>query len=310
VTSGVEVDLDRLADFVGGALDGTPDADDVRRLIDSDDDWADAYTTLVAADAAVSGQLRSWGADPAPIPDDVVARLDAALAGAVVARTANTAPAVQQIYPGDELAARRRKRQRFAIGLATAAAVLVCGAGGVTLLQLGTSNTDADKSSSAGSAANGGPGENQNGAPNAPDLASPDRGTDAAGGSGGPLLLVASGTDYAAATLAQVIGNAAQSRGSKALSGAAPAQPPVTGVPGELQRLITPTGRNACLTAIAKEYGGTVALVDYARYDGAPAVVVVLDGSPVAPGRRLAVVVGPACGEGGAIRQELYHTAL
>jgi hypothetical protein len=73
------VDQDRLADFVGGALEGTPDDDAVRALIESDPGWAAAHADLVAATAAVSADLRTVGSRPHAVPDDVAARLDALL---------------------------------------------------------------------------------------------------------------------------------------------------------------------------------------------------------------------------------------
>jgi hypothetical protein len=73
------VDLDRLADFVGGALDGTPDAAAVRTLIDTDPAWAAAHADLVAATSAVSADLRAVGSRPHAVPEDVAGRLDAFL---------------------------------------------------------------------------------------------------------------------------------------------------------------------------------------------------------------------------------------
>src|SRR5687767_1509067 len=70
------VDLDRLADFVGGALDGTADAAEVRRLITDDPAWAAAYTDLVTALDAVADDLVAYAAHRPTLPTDVAARLD------------------------------------------------------------------------------------------------------------------------------------------------------------------------------------------------------------------------------------------
>ncbi|MFY1674347.1 hypothetical protein ACN27G_31090 [Plantactinospora sp. WMMB334] len=77
-----EVDLDLLADYVGGALDGTSDENEVARLIAEDRSWAEAYTELTAAVDAVRLDLAGWAAEPTPMPSAVVDRLTAALGDA------------------------------------------------------------------------------------------------------------------------------------------------------------------------------------------------------------------------------------
>src|SRR4051812_2974836 len=144
---GPRVDLDRLADFVGGALDGTPDAEAVRHLITSDPVWADAYTALVSADEVVRGQLHDLGSEAPAVPDDVLQRLDAALAGAAPPRL-KVVPPVR-----DELAERRNRRRRWTVGLATAAAVLVCGSIGFTVLRNAPMQRDTASSSAGNGAA-------------------------------------------------------------------------------------------------------------------------------------------------------------
>ena len=78
--SGVDIDL--LADYVGGALDGTPDEAAVTALIAEDDAWREAHAALTEGVATVTADLRSFGAAPEPMPADVFARLDAALLAA------------------------------------------------------------------------------------------------------------------------------------------------------------------------------------------------------------------------------------
>ncbi|MEV4753982.1 hypothetical protein AB0J86_02550 [Micromonospora sp. NPDC049559] len=77
-----EVDIDLLADYVGGALEGTPDEDAVARLIAEEPEWAEAYATLVPAVDSVRGSLAGWGTSPVEMPADVSDRLLAALAQA------------------------------------------------------------------------------------------------------------------------------------------------------------------------------------------------------------------------------------
>jgi len=50
-----------------------------------------------------------------------------------------------------------------------------------------------------------------------------------------------------------------------------------------------------------------VTTVDFARFEGQPVLVTVIDGTRVAGGRHLVVVVGPDCGLGGAIADERYR---
>jgi hypothetical protein len=95
--------------------------------------------------------------------------------------------------------------------------------------------------------------------------------------------------------------NIEQGDGFKASTGA---------VPNPLQRLTDPAAQAACLNAITAEYGGRVSVVDFARFEGSPALVVVIDGARIAAGKRLVVVVGPTCGTGNAIADERYRTTI
>ncbi|MBM0278553.1 hypothetical protein JM949_26120, partial [Micromonospora sp. STR1s_6] len=77
-----EVDDDLLADYLGGALDGTPQQAEIDRLVSTDPAWADAYALLTPAVTEVRADLARW-AEPAPeMPPAIVDRLAAALAGA------------------------------------------------------------------------------------------------------------------------------------------------------------------------------------------------------------------------------------
>ncbi|MFC4149257.1 hypothetical protein ACFO0M_23665 [Micromonospora mangrovi] len=85
MTSGMfrEVDHDLLADYLGGALDGTPEQATVARLVDEDPAWREAYTLLAPALDLVRADLADWAAVPAPeLPLAVADRITAALAGA------------------------------------------------------------------------------------------------------------------------------------------------------------------------------------------------------------------------------------
>ncbi|GAB3949831.1 hypothetical protein GCM10027614_49240 [Micromonospora vulcania] len=77
-----EVDDDLLADYLGGALDGTPQQAEVAGLVDADPAWAQAYALLAPAVTAVSADLSRW-AEPTPeLPPAIADRLAAALAAA------------------------------------------------------------------------------------------------------------------------------------------------------------------------------------------------------------------------------------
>jgi hypothetical protein len=170
-----------------------------------------------------------------------------------------------------------------------------------------------------------------------PRLASPERATstaarpampDSAGGAGAPaasdaggtapsLALLSSGRDYQPGTVRgvapQVAAQAAPNdRGQQSVPGAkevAPLAAP-TAVPDPLRRLAEPSALAACVSAITREYGGQVTLVDFARFQGSPALVVLLTGAFHTPGRQWVVVVGPRCGQGGAIADEVYNTPV
>ena len=73
---------------------------------------------------------------------------------------------------------------------------------------------------------------------------------------------------------------------------------------GPLDRLTNPDALRACLAAIDLVHAGTPSLVDFAEFQGTPALVVVVQ----EPNRVVAVVVGAACGQGSA--NELYSAPI
>jgi hypothetical protein len=326
VTKGndIDVDLDRLADFMGGALDGTPDADAVRRLVATDPGWSRAYAALMDADAAVRVDLAAFAADPVALPHDVAARLDSALRAAPVdapdpasdghmtahidrpasrrraerdavsfasaarsdARPTDTRPA------GARRPEARRARRRWAVALSAAAAVVVGALGVSTLVpQLAQHNSSSTAGADKGAQVAAG---------------SPEGGTSAA-----DVPTLASGTDYRPDTLGALATYNAPAapntqRSAEGLPQGPRAADSAGGVPDELAPLTPPAARAACLDAITRQDGGTVVVVDYARFEGRPALIVVLTGTRVAGNRRWAVVVGPQCGRGGAIADERF----
>jgi hypothetical protein len=73
---------------------------------------------------------------------------------------------------------------------------------------------------------------------------------------------------------------------------------------GPLVRLTDPVALSECLSAVTAAHPGTVTLVEFARYEHQPAVIVVVtDGSAART-----VVVGPNCGLPGSGPDEVYVT--
>ncbi len=266
-----EDDLDRLADYTAGVLDPRQAAE-VDRLIAADPAWARAYADLTAAgpwlDEALSGLPRE------PMPADVAARLERAVQ--TVSR-----PGTDKIVPFS-----RRRWPRIALTTAAAVAVGVACVGGIATLT--RSGGISGSSASSGTAATndrvaGGSG------PFAQAPTAPDAGTGAAGGT---VSTTATGTDYTHDTLAR----------AAAGSDKAPAAAQAESVPdasGGLARLSTPSALGQCLAAITATEGGTAISADFARYQGSPALIVVLSG-----GAARVVAAGAGCGlpgEGAAL---------
>lgn len=342
------VDLDRLADYVGGALAGTADESAVARLVATDPCWAAACTALQEADLAVRADLDTLP-PVGPVPDDVVAMLDRALATADLPTadlpTADLVTAdlfTATVAPPPELAARpepagryaeptpptrprrperrdraeqsgpparsvvvplrRRLRTTALVGAAAAAvgAVAVLG-----LDHLPFSATGSGDRATVGQSA-----------PRAASMAPPQ--------------ILASGLDYTAGTVTGLL--RPRSSGLAPTGSADPRKPPgpgvsssagdpevrtgeggpgivATGVPAALAALYGQAGRDACVQVVTRLYGGAVTMLDYARFNGEPSLVLALSGSGPADSARI-VVVGPRCGEAGTVSDERYSTLV
>ncbi|OLB75490.1 MAG: hypothetical protein AUI14_20940 [Actinobacteria bacterium 13_2_20CM_2_71_6] len=270
-----EMDLDRLADYTAGLLD-EPERVRIDRLIATDPTWREAHAALVAARPRLDAALSGLGA--VAMPANLAARLDAALA-------AETGPADGRTTATVIDLSKHRRWRRLAAGTAAAAAAVAAIFGGVAVLSSGGSSPSATSAGNAGSAAQG--------------LAATGAGTS----------VLHSGTDYTPQNLAAALGagSADSAGGGKAAaSGARPAAPGpqvAESVPdSDLARLDNPAALHDCLNAIVALRGGQPTIVDFARYQGRPALIVVLTG----PGVRRIVVVGPECGAPGAGAAELY----
>ncbi|GIG57979.1 hypothetical protein Lfu02_23510 [Longispora fulva] len=266
---------DALADYLGGALDGTPEEQAVAARIASDPAWRAAYEELLVADVAVRSDLSAFAAEPVELPADVAARISAAL-------VAESGPVPAVVPP----AARRRSRWALAGG---AFAVTIVALGGVGLLLDQTSD---DTSVTAGKAATqsdqraAGPAS-----PTGPSAAasSPEGAESDYGPPGTGVQTLASGRNY---TAGQIKG---------LLAPGVDAQATYQHPPRKLDPLRERALFDACMKAVQAIHGGKPTKADYARYEGSPALVITLDG-----GDSATVIVGPACGTGGA--DEIYPT--
>ncbi|MCZ7440658.1 hypothetical protein O7598_30010 [Micromonospora sp. WMMC241] len=319
-----EVDHDLLADYLGGALDGTPEQATVARLVEQEPAWAEAYDALARATDLVHADLAAWAAEPTPeLPVAVSDRITAALAGAGPApvaghvpdapgREATTTVPAQPVRatrpPGPASRSERhrgpgrrsRRWGRVAGPVALAAASVAAAGLGVSWLTNagGYGDTTADRA--AGEAA--------------PAVGAPYRTT-------GPA--VRSGTDWTPERFAPGVGGATKGPARPDMAGpsgaakdgrespfSAATEEKRLSAPGGTDRLDRPEALAACLTAIGAEHGATpltVDLVDYARFQGAPALVVTFSD---AGGSRWGWVSGPECGVPGSGADTRFRTRV
>jgi len=280
------VDIDRLADYAAGALDRAAAAE-VSHLIATRPVWADAYLALVAADAATRAELRSYARSHLePMPADVIARLDDAFdaSAAIVTRATRGEPA--HVSRLDQA---RRRRRLVSFATAAAAAVIVIAGFGVVSGLIQPATNQAGSSAGRGNSYEQADGA---GAGAGPPVAAPS------GAFGGRPLVFSSGTDYGPDTLSSVLtvaagaprGLAGTARPSTETKGVAP---PLVDA-DKLLALMDGSSLQTCLAAVTRSQPGSVAVVDFARYEGRPAVVVLIrDGGG---GSGVVVVVGPDCG--------------
>ncbi|MEH1164914.1 hypothetical protein V6V47_05975 [Micromonospora sp. CPCC 205539] len=301
-----EVDDDLLADYLGGALDGTPQHAEIARLVDVDPAWAQAYALLAPALTKVHADLARW-ADPSPeLPPEFADRLAAALAGVPADRNATSADVASPVVvPSQGGGSRRptepgpatptgpgRRRRRWArrgAPVVAVAAVAVVAVG----LGLNRSMTNSDTAgTSALTQAEG-----------------------AAARTTGPTLR--SGTNYSPETLGEAA--KAGSPDEQRASGSPGEQPRVDAEGGSrptptgldsLARLTAEAALTVCLTDIAAEHrvGPLVfEVIDYAAFQSMPALVVRFTD---AAGARWAWVSGPECGLPGSGSDSRYSARV
>ena len=278
------LDLDGLCDVLAG--------EGAHAQVGHVSSCADCRAALAEVEQAQEPVRAALAALPPPeVPADLAARLDAALLRA----REDELRAREDEHPAreDELAGRRRRARVTAARsgsrgpswlLGSAAAVVVVAAltgATVGLPRLGGRSSSSDSSASTGSRAT-----TADSAGVAP-LPAP--------GAGGEAVSSSTGTDYGEGKPALAAALPTLLRGGAGPATAATADP--------LARLHTAAGLADCLAGLAS--AAPVAL-DYARYAGAPALVVVL---PAARPDRLDVyVVGAECRAGA--EHMLLHTDL
>jgi hypothetical protein len=281
-----EVDIDLLADYIGGALAGTPDETAVAARIAEDPAWRTAYESLSGGMDLVGAELGRWESEP--MPDELAASLDAmfraetpAIDGGTLTPAAMTPrlTVVDGEGAGSDAAPAVRKkegrRRRWTAPIAIAAGLVAFVGFGLDYLSgRDSASEDTASSNTAGVSAD-------------------------AGAEVGGMRRLSSGTNYTLDTLAA---EPVQPLTAPGLS--APAAPHKdtadgsVGPSGALSRLSAPAALQECLDAIElANAGGTIAVqtVDFARFDGSPAVIVRFTAS----NRGWAWASGPGCGAHG-----------
>ena len=271
------LDLDALADHLAGQTTPAQDAH-----LAGCASCQVARADLLAADALVRTAL---GTLPEPaVPPDLAARLDDLIQPAPVAGTATVLPA--QVT---DLAARRRLRWLPVAGGVAAAAVLVLGA--LVLTRSGDRPTAATTSDAAG-----------------PTLPSSTTGNDYA--QDGGLLRAALPGLLSGSPVAADAGAAAAPAppGQERVPSASLSAPAAAGAGSDaLAPLRDQATLAACLAGLSDDTDPGVPLaLDYASYQGAPALVVVLPTTRA--GKVDVFVVGPRCTQADA--DLLFFTRL
>ena len=233
-----------------------------------------------------------------PIPDALTARIEAAIAAEAAARAATAADGTVAVGaagagtgPRDRAAPPSRPpggpgRSRLALRAAavTAAVVVVAGSGyGVARLLSGhpASSTSAGRGSAAAPA----PGTNGK----APRMSAGGSGSSgrgaAAGSSAASPLVVSSSTNYQPGQLEAQVSAVLTQHGARAAVGHSPGPAPANQPAASILR--TP----ACVPHVTG--GQRPLLVDLAKYQGRPAIVIVIPGAT--PGTLRALVVAGGC---------------
>jgi hypothetical protein len=273
-----EVDIDLLADYVGGALDGTPEEAVVARRVAEQPAWAEAHAALSEATEGVRASLASWGASAEPMPAEVADRIATALAQEPHRPALSLVPDDPDGPPRTAPRARRRLP-----GWAAPAAIA---AGIVAIAGLGLSQADR---------LSGGGGEDTAaGTADAPAYASGSaEAAPPAAQSAAPPVTV-SGRNYLG--LADAVPPAMITSDRASGKDGDDAERQLFGAAAALDRLRDPAARAACIEAIATVHPPGVTSVevfDLASFQGSPAAIVFFTDRS---GARWVWASGPECG--------------
>jgi hypothetical protein len=160
--------------------------------------------------------------------------------------------------------------------------VIILAVGGIALLNKG--QPDTHTATSAGAVA-------------APEVTVPHKASDG----GGPLL-TATGRNYLRTSLGYTFNSApgpAQPGLASHASAGTTRGPDALRIPAGLARLGDQSALQACLSAVEADSGDTAAVVDYALFEGTPALIITLAGLD------RVIVVGADCGKTGSGTDEL-----
>jgi hypothetical protein len=274
-----EVDFDLLADYVGGALDGTPEEAVVARRVAEEPAWAEAHAALSAATGSVRASLASWGESAEPMPAEVADRIATAL------EQEPRRPALSPVP--DETDEPRRAVTRARRRLPAWAGPAAIAAGVAALAGFGLSQV----SNLGGGSADSGSGTSAE----APAAASAEAGADTYLQRDIPWK--ASGLDYRMGSFANL------GPQGRALSSGTPAPREQNkgqadmGAAPVLDRLKAPAALSACIDAIAQAHPlgvANVEVVDLASFEGSPAAIVFFTDHS---GARWVWASGPQCGQ-------------
>jgi hypothetical protein len=261
------VDIDLLADYIGGALDGTPQEPKVRELISTDPAWRQAAADLTLALDLVAIDLQVTAAAPDPMPADLITRFDELLAGPQFAAAAGPAARSgvgERVVPRAK--ARRRRLARWGGPIVIAAGIATVVGGALLTGQSNESSPLAD-------------------APANEQTWNADIG----------VPTVASGANFTREQVSNTAANAAlQSTPGVAprltLDAAEGTLDP--SVPAELTALRAEPRLARCLELVTAQVPGAVRLVDFARFEDAPALIIAIS----AADDDWAFVAGADCG--------------
>ncbi len=292
--SGLPVDFDLLADYAEGLLPGD-EAARVEALVEHETAWSSAFAALNAALPSVATALAGAATERPTMPTDIADRLGATIRGLVADRPADDVRTLP--VPGREPSSRpadtrpatrstARKRRRTGRDAVLAAVVLIVVViGGLAIIN------HRSRPPSSSSAATSAAGVADSGVPATAE------------GDLGPVL-TSTGTDYTRASLhpstvtPQLAPTGKQPYATTpTVPGPDAAQKPQ--IPAGLARLGGASALAACVNAVQADTGGTATVVDYASFNGTPALIITLSGI------NLVVAVGADCGLPGSGSDEL-----